>query len=130
MAGTTYFIVVDGWGGDDYVVYRADDRVCVAASVVGDELTLTSVEYGSDVEISVIVLPLVTPSLILMGHDPIWLGVLLAINLQTSFLTPPFGFSLATASRRMVNSAWISNCCCSRSSRACPPRNQSSIRAR
>lgn len=46
------------------------------------------------VEISVIVLPLVTPSLILMGHDPIWLGILLAINLQTSFLTPPFGFSL------------------------------------
>jgi TRAP-type mannitol/chloroaromatic compound transport system permease large subunit len=29
-----------------------------------------------------------------MGHDPIWLGILLAINLQTSFLTPPFGFSL------------------------------------
>ena len=46
------------------------------------------------VEISVIVLPLVAPSLIVMGHDPIWLGVLLAINLQTSFLTPPFGFSL------------------------------------
>jgi len=38
------------------------------------------------VEISVIVLPLVAPSLILMGHDPIWLGILLAINLQTSFL--------------------------------------------
>lgn len=46
------------------------------------------------VEISVIVLPLVTPSLILMGHDPVWLGILIAINLQTSFLTPPFGFSL------------------------------------
>ncbi|MFT4793126.1 MAG: TRAP-type mannitol/chloroaromatic compound transport system permease large subunit [Paracoccaceae bacterium] len=46
------------------------------------------------VEISVIVLPLVAPALILMGHDPIWLGVMLAINLQTSFLTPPFGFSL------------------------------------
>lgn len=46
------------------------------------------------VEISVIVLPLVTPALILMGHDPIWLGILIAINLQTSFLTPPFGFSL------------------------------------
>ena len=41
-----------------------------------------------------IVLPLVTPQLILMGHDPIWLGILIAINLQTSFLTPPFGFSL------------------------------------
>ena len=46
------------------------------------------------VEISVIVLPLVTPTLILMGHDPVWLGILVAINLQTSFLTPPFGFSL------------------------------------
>ena len=46
------------------------------------------------VEIAVIVLPLVTPQLILMGHDPVWLGILIAINLQTSFLTPPFGFSL------------------------------------
>ncbi|WP_274423569.1 TRAP transporter large permease [Chelativorans sp. YIM 93263] len=46
------------------------------------------------VEISVIILPLVAPILILMGHDPLWLAVLIAINLQTSFLTPPFGFSL------------------------------------
>ncbi len=46
------------------------------------------------VEISVILLPLIAPTLILMGHDPIWLSVLIAINLQTSFLTPPFGFSL------------------------------------
>lgn len=46
------------------------------------------------VEITVILLPLITPALILMGHDPIWLAMLIAINLQTSFLTPPFGFSL------------------------------------
>ena len=46
------------------------------------------------VEISVILLPIVVPALIVMGHDPIWLAVLIAINLQTSFLTPPFGFSL------------------------------------
>ncbi len=46
------------------------------------------------VEITVIVLPLIVPALILMGHDPVWLSVLIAINLQTSFLTPPFGFSL------------------------------------
>jgi TRAP-type mannitol/chloroaromatic compound transport system permease large subunit len=46
------------------------------------------------VEITVIVLPLITPVLMLMGHDPIWLSVLIAVNLQTSFLTPPFGFSL------------------------------------
>jgi TRAP-type mannitol/chloroaromatic compound transport system permease large subunit len=46
------------------------------------------------VEISVIILPIVAPALILLGLDPIWLAVLIAINLQTSFLTPPFGFSL------------------------------------
>ncbi|MFN4171264.1 MAG: TRAP transporter large permease subunit, partial [Pseudorhodobacter sp.] len=46
------------------------------------------------VEISVILLPLLIPPLILMGHDPIWLAVLVAVNLQTSFLTPPFGFAL------------------------------------
>lgn len=46
------------------------------------------------VEITVILLPLITPALILMGHDPVWLAILIAINLQTSFLTPPFGFSL------------------------------------
>jgi TRAP-type mannitol/chloroaromatic compound transport system permease large subunit len=46
------------------------------------------------VEITVILLPLVAPPLILMGHDPVWLSILIAINLQTSFLTPPFGFSL------------------------------------
>lgn len=46
------------------------------------------------VEITVILLPLIVPPLILMGHDPYWLAILIAINLQTSFLTPPFGFSL------------------------------------
>ncbi|WP_412509583.1 TRAP transporter large permease subunit [Roseovarius sp. SYSU LYC5161] len=46
------------------------------------------------VEITVILLPLLAPVLILMGHDPVWLAILIAINLQTSFLTPPFGFSL------------------------------------
>ncbi len=46
------------------------------------------------VEIAVILLPLLIPPLILMGYDPVWLAVLIAINLQSSFLTPPFGFSL------------------------------------
>jgi len=40
------------------------------------------------------VVPIVGPVLLGMGIDPIWLGVMIAINLQTSFLTPPFGFSL------------------------------------
>ena len=46
------------------------------------------------IEISLIVVPVVAPPLLMLGLDPIWLGVMIAINLQTSFLTPPFGFSL------------------------------------
>ncbi|MDQ7049846.1 MAG: TRAP transporter large permease subunit [Enterobacterales bacterium] len=46
------------------------------------------------IEIIFVVVPLTAPALIALGADPIWLGVLIAINLQTSFLTPPFGFSL------------------------------------
>ncbi|AOE48856.1 TRAP transporter large permease [Kangiella sediminilitoris] len=46
------------------------------------------------IEITFVVVPIVGPVLLMMGADPIWLGVLIAINLQTSFLTPPFGFAL------------------------------------
>jgi TRAP-type mannitol/chloroaromatic compound transport system permease large subunit len=46
------------------------------------------------IEITYVVIPIVGPVLLAMGIDPVWLGVMIAINLQTSFLTPPFGFSL------------------------------------
>jgi tripartite ATP-independent transporter DctM subunit len=46
------------------------------------------------IEICYVFVPLIAPPLLMMGFDPVWLGIMLAINLQTSFLTPPFGFSL------------------------------------
>jgi len=46
------------------------------------------------IEITFVVVPIVAPVLFIMGLDPVWLGVMIAINLQTSFLTPPFGFAL------------------------------------
>ena len=46
------------------------------------------------IEIIFVVVPIVGPVLLTMGLDPVWLGVMIALNLQTSFLTPPFGFSL------------------------------------
>ncbi len=46
------------------------------------------------IEITFVVVPIVGPVLLAMGIDPVWLGILIAINLQTSFLTPPFGFAL------------------------------------
>jgi tripartite ATP-independent transporter DctM subunit len=45
-------------------------------------------------EIIFIVVPITAPVLIQIGVDPIWLGVIIGVNLQTSFLTPPFGFAL------------------------------------
>lgn len=46
------------------------------------------------IEITFLVVPMVGPALLGMGVDPVWLGVMICVNLQTSFLTPPFGFSL------------------------------------
>jgi TRAP-type mannitol/chloroaromatic compound transport system permease large subunit len=46
------------------------------------------------IEITFIHVPVLVPVMIEFGFDPLWICVLLAVNLQTSFLTPPFGFSL------------------------------------
>jgi TRAP-type mannitol/chloroaromatic compound transport system permease large subunit len=46
------------------------------------------------IEITFVIVPIVGPILLAMGIDPVWLGIMIAINLQTSFLTPPFGFAL------------------------------------
>ncbi|MGE0031814.1 MAG: TRAP transporter large permease subunit [Steroidobacteraceae bacterium] len=46
------------------------------------------------IEIIYIVVAVVAPILLAMGMDPVWLGVVMAVNLQTSFLTPPFGFAI------------------------------------
>ena len=46
------------------------------------------------IEITFVVVPIIAPVLLQMDISPVWLGVMMAVNLQTSFLTPPFGFSL------------------------------------
>jgi tripartite ATP-independent transporter DctM subunit len=46
------------------------------------------------IEITFVVVPIVAPAILALGVDPIWLGIMIAVNLQTSFLTPPFGFAL------------------------------------
>ena len=81
------------------------------------------------IEITFVVVPIVGPVLMAMGVDPIWLGVLIAVNLQTSFLTPPFGFACfiyaashrtasplrrsTKASCRLLRCNWCClHCCC------------------
>ncbi len=96
LAAGIFSLVFIGLGGEERVAdLLADMPGGATGALLFCMLFIFVLGFFLDfVEISVIVLPLVTPSLILMGHDPIWLGVLIAINLQTSFLTPPFGFSL------------------------------------
>ncbi|MFV0359120.1 TRAP transporter large permease [Tropicimonas sp.] len=96
LAASFFSLVFIGLGGEERVSAILEQMPGGATgALVFSMLFIFGLGFFLDfVEISVIVLPLVTPALILMGHDPIWLGVLIAINLQTSFLTPPFGFSL------------------------------------
>lgn len=96
LTASVFSLVFRGLGGDTHV------EEIIAAMPGGADGALLFVMalifvlgfFLDFVEISVILLPLVAPVLILMGHDPVWLSILIAINLQTSFLTPPFGFSL------------------------------------
>ncbi|MEM8686213.1 MAG: TRAP transporter large permease subunit [Pseudomonadota bacterium] len=96
LTASVFALVFVGLGGEERIqhILQAMPGGPIGALIFCMLLTFILGFFLDFVEITVIVLPLITPVLILMGHDPIWLAVLFAINLQTSFLTPPFGFSL------------------------------------
>lgn len=91
-----FSLVFRGLGGDDMV---HELLTAMPGEEVGALLLVMAVMFVLGffldfIEITFVVVPIVAPVLLLMGIDPVWLGVLMAINLQTSFLTPPFGFAL------------------------------------
>ncbi len=96
LAAGMFSLVFIGLGGDERVAeILANTPGGATGALIFSMLVIFVLGFFLDfVEIAVIVLPLIVPGLILLGHDPVWLTVLIAINLQTSFLTPPFGFSL------------------------------------
>ncbi|MFT4728475.1 MAG: tripartite ATP-independent transporter DctM subunit [Granulosicoccus sp.] len=96
LAAGIFSLVFVGLGGEERVAAILTNMPGGATGALAFCLAFVFVLgfFLDFVEISVILLPLIVPPLIIMGHDPIWLGILLAVNLQTSFLTPPFGFSL------------------------------------
>jgi TRAP-type mannitol/chloroaromatic compound transport system permease large subunit len=96
IGATLFALVFRGLGGEELV---KDFLSGIPGGTYGAILVVMLVIFLMGffldfVEITIIVIPIVGPILLAMGVDPIWLGVMIAINLQTSFLTPPFGFSL------------------------------------
>jgi tripartite ATP-independent transporter DctM subunit len=96
LGASLFSLVFRGFGGDeliaDFLHNLPGGHVGAMAIVM---LVMFLLGFVLDfIEITFIVVPIVGPVLLAMGFDPVWLGVMMALNLQTSFLTPPFGFSL------------------------------------
>ena len=91
-----FSLVFRGLGGDDTVHEILSD---MPGGTAGAVLIVMAVMFVLGffldfIEITFVVVPIVAPVLLALDIDPVWLGVMMAINLQTSFLTPPFGFAL------------------------------------
>ncbi|MDE0841134.1 MAG: TRAP transporter large permease subunit [Porticoccaceae bacterium] len=96
IGAAVFSLVFRGFGGEELV---ADFFQDMPGGLFGATLLVMVVIFALGfildfIEITFVVVPIVAPILLAMGLDPIWLGVMIAINLQTSFLTPPFGFAL------------------------------------
>ena len=96
IGASIFSLVFRGYGGDELIqsLFSA-----MPGGVVGATLLVMVVIFLLGfildfIEITFVVVPIVGPVLLAMGLDPVWLGVMIALNLQTSFLTPPFGFAL------------------------------------
>ena len=91
-----FSLVFRGFGGDEVV---AELLHSLPGGTLGAMLAVMLLMFLLGfvldfIEITFVVVPIVGPILLSMGLDPVWLGIMIAINLQTSFLTPPFGFAL------------------------------------
>ena len=96
IGAAVFSLVFRGFGGEELVEHffaQLPGGVVAATLLVMVMIFLLGFILDF-IEITFVVIPIVGPVLLAMGLDPVWLGVMIAINLQTSFLTPPFGFAL------------------------------------
>ena len=96
IGASLFSLVFRGFGGDELI---ADFLTGLPGGAMTAMLLVMTVMFLLGfvldfIEITFVVVPIVGPVLMALGFDPLWLGVMIAVNLQTSFLTPPFGFSL------------------------------------
>ncbi len=96
IGAAMFSLVFRGLGGGDAVreVLQSLPGGKVGAMIVVMGVIFILGFFLDFIEITFVVVPIVAPVLMEMGIDPVWLGVMIAMNLQTSFLTPPFGFAL------------------------------------
>ncbi|MDJ0813415.1 MAG: TRAP transporter large permease subunit [Woeseiaceae bacterium] len=96
IGASVFSLVFRGYGGDEAVHAILEGLPGgVVGAVIVVMLVMFLLGFVLDfIEITFVVVPIVGPVLLAMGLDPVWLGIMIAINLQTSFLTPPFGFAL------------------------------------
>jgi tripartite ATP-independent transporter DctM subunit len=96
IGASIFSLVFRGYGGDDVVRnFLTDLPGGTIGAVVVVMVVMFLLGFVLDfIEITFVVVPIVGPILLGMDLDPVWLGIMIAINLQTSFLTPPFGFAL------------------------------------
>jgi len=96
IGASLFSLVFRGFGGDEMIAELLSDLPGgVMGAMIAVMLTMFLLGFILDfIEITFVIVPIVGPILLTMGIDPVWLGIMIAINLQTSFLTPPFGFSL------------------------------------
>ena len=96
LGASTFSMVFNAYGGDALIqqALQALPGGAIGA-LVSVMVLMFFLGFVLDfIEIVFVVVPIVAVPLLMMGLDPIWLGILMAMNLQTSFLTPPFGFAL------------------------------------
>jgi tripartite ATP-independent transporter DctM subunit len=96
IGASLFSLVFRGFGGDDLIAELLGNLPGgVVGAMIAVMLVMFLLGFILDfIEITFVVVPIVGPILLAMGIDPVWLGIMIAINLQTSFLTPPFGFAL------------------------------------
>lgn len=96
IGASLFSLVFRGFGGDEIIhAFLSDLSGGKYTALFLVMLVMFLLGFVLDfIEITFVIVPIVGPVLLAMDIDPIWLGILIAINLQTSFLTPPFGFAL------------------------------------
>lgn len=97
LIGATFLsLIFRSFGGDEIVTHLMEKIPGGAyGALIAVSLLVFVLGFFLDfIEIVFIIMPIVAPVILQSDIDPVWFGVLIAINLQTSFLTPPFGFAL------------------------------------